>query len=84
MKCIICHGQEIETAEVQEALRVGPDVAYVRVATPVCGTCGERYYSRQTIRFLEQVERDLASGRLKVHAVGRVLECDAVPPAPPN
>ena len=84
MKCIVCHGDQIHTGEVREALRVHQDVAYVRIRTPVCRTCGERYYSRQTMRFLEQMERDLAAGRVKVHTVGRVLECDTDQSATPS
>jgi hypothetical protein len=76
MKCIVCHGDQIEIAEVQEAIRVRKDVAYVGGRTPVCRTCGERYYSRQTVRFLEQIERDIEAGNVHVQEIRRVLECE--------
>ncbi len=74
MTCIICHGEEIEVREIQEEVRIGEDIIYVRIRTPVCQTCGERYYDRRTMRHLEEVEQRLKDGEGEVQEVGRVLK----------
>jgi YgiT-type zinc finger domain-containing protein len=73
MKCLICHGEDIQVAEVKEELRVGNNIVYVPIHTPVCRTCGERYYDRRTIRFLEEVDRQLKEGKANLQEVGKVL-----------
>ena len=74
MKCIICHGEDIQVAEVKEELRVEKDIVYVPLHIPVCRTCGERYYDRRTIRFLEEVDRRLREGKANLQEVGKILE----------
>lgn len=76
MKCIICHGQEIEVQNVREEIRIGNDLVYVTVEVPVCQTCGERYYDRQTMRYVENVERELKAGNGGLREVGRLLAYD--------
>jgi hypothetical protein len=34
---------------------------------------GERYYDRQTIRFLEEVDQKLREGKAELLAVGKVM-----------
>lgn len=74
MKCLICHGEDIQLAEVKEALRVENNIVHVPIHIPVCRTCGERYYDRRTIRFLEDVEQQLKEGNAKLQETGKVLE----------
>lgn len=73
MKCVICHGEDIQLKEVHEELTVGKDVVYVAVKVLVCQSCGERYYDRQAMRFLEEVEQKLKEGKAKLQEVGKVL-----------
>ena len=73
MKCIICRGEDIQVADLKEELTVGNDVVYVPVRVPVCRTCGERYYDRRTVRYLEEVEEKLKSGKASVQEIGKVL-----------
>lgn len=73
MKCLICHGADIQVTEVKEELRVGNNIVHVPVHTPVCRTCGERYYDRRTIRFLEEVDQQLQEGKANLREVGKVL-----------
>jgi len=73
MKCVVCHGETIEVCEVKEPIEVGSDLLYVMVTTPVCQTCGERYYDRKTVKYLEDVEAEVRAGRGKVRQVGKVL-----------
>ena len=73
MKCVICHGDNIQAKDVNEELTVGNDVVYVSVKALVCQTCGERYYDRRTMQFLEEAERNLKEGKAKLQEVGKVL-----------
>jgi YgiT-type zinc finger domain-containing protein len=74
MICVICHGREIEVREAEEELTVGADVVFVPIRVPVCGTCGERYYDRKTMQYLEGVEKALRGGdQRNTREVGRVL-----------
>ena len=54
------------------AARVVSDIVYVPIRIPVCRTCGERYYDRQTIRLLE-VDQKLREGKAEIQAVGKVM-----------
>lgn len=74
MKCIICHGEHISPAEVFEEIPVGSDIVRVPVTVMVCGTCGERYYDRSTMRHLERVREDVAKDRARLQVVGKVLQ----------
>ena len=73
MICVICHGKEIEVQEVREEIEVGQDIVCVPIRVSVCQTCGERYYDRRTMRYLEQVEKKLGEGEGELKQVGRVL-----------
>jgi YgiT-type zinc finger domain-containing protein len=54
MKCIVCHGEDVQVTEAKEEIKVDNDIVYVSIQTPVCRACGERYYDRRTVRFLEE------------------------------
>ncbi len=73
MKCLVCHGVEIVPQTVKEAIPVGEDLVYVSIEIPVCQTCGERYYDRKTMRYLEQVEEELRAGNGQLRQVGKLL-----------
>jgi YgiT-type zinc finger domain-containing protein len=73
MKCIICHGEDIQVTAVREELSIANDIVYVPIHIPVCRACGERYYDRQTIRFLEEAEQKLRAGKAHLQEVGKVL-----------
>ena len=73
MKCIVCYGDDIQVTKVQEEIKVDNDIVYVSIQTPVCRACGERYYDRRMIQFLEEVEEKLKQGRSGLQEVGKVL-----------
>lgn len=73
MKCVICHGNEIKITEVKEELMVKNDIVYVPIKVPVCKNCGERYYDRRTMQFLEKVEKKLNKDKANLKPVGKVL-----------
>jgi len=79
MKCVICHSSNIEDKVVDEAVWAGTDVVMVPCRVLVCNDCGERYYSRQTMRRLENIEAHFRAQTLALEAVGRVLKLAAQP-----
>ncbi|MDY6877495.1 MAG: type II toxin-antitoxin system MqsA family antitoxin [Chloroflexota bacterium] len=79
MKCVICHSSNIEDKVVDEAVWTGADVVLVPYRVLVCNDCGERYYSRQTMRRLEDIESRLRAQTLALETVGRVLKVVAQP-----
>jgi len=73
MKCVICSSQDIEKKYVDEEIRVGNDVVMVNINTLVCGSCGERYYDRQTMKKLEEIKEKLSRKTIKLDVIGSVL-----------
>ena len=73
MKCVICHGQDIQEMKVNEEVRVENDIVFVPAKVSVCQTCGERYYDRKTVRFLEKAREELRKGQRPLEEVGKVL-----------
>lgn len=74
MKCVICHGDNIALKKVEEEFRLGSDVVLVPVEVLVCALCGERYYDRNTMRFLEDIDEKLKRREIPLDIVGRVLK----------
>jgi YgiT-type zinc finger domain-containing protein len=58
-KCPVCGGEVVEK-EVEKLLRGGVNVAVVKVRAEVCLRCGERMYSKETVRRFEQIRSRLA------------------------
>jgi YgiT-type zinc finger domain-containing protein len=73
MKCVICHGDNIEAKSIQEILTIGNDVVYVPLKVLVCNSCGERYYDRRAMHLLETAEKRLKEGKVHLEEVGKVL-----------
>ncbi|HJH30497.1 MAG TPA: YgiT-type zinc finger protein [Methanosarcinaceae archaeon] len=73
MKCIICGSQDIQEKNVDEEIRFGNDIVMVNIDTLICGSCGERYYSRSTLKLLEEFEDKLKHDNLKLDVIGSVL-----------
>ena len=73
MKCVVCSGRDVELKPVSEEIRVGNDIVCVPVEALVCRACGERYYDRRTVRFLEETEERLKAGGEKLEEIGKVL-----------
>jgi len=73
MKCVICSSQDIEKKYVDEEIRVRNDVVMVNINTLVCGSCGERYYDRHTMKTLEEIKEKLCRKTIKLDVIGAVL-----------
>ena len=69
MKCVICHGDRIGLMDVNEEFAMGNDIVYIPIAVPVCKTCGERYYDRRTMQFLEEVEGTLSKTKTELRVM---------------
>jgi YgiT-type zinc finger domain-containing protein len=77
-KCARCASSDLEDTDIEKLVRGGDDVVAVRVRATTCRHCGERYFSSDTVRVLEQARHDLAEGKLgRFRTVGRLL---ALPP----
>ncbi len=74
MKCVICHSSDIEEKTVNEAFWVEQDVVLVPCRVLVCNNCGERYYDRQMMRRLEEIEEHLRVKTLALETVGQVMK----------
>ena len=73
-KCARCGSTDLEDRDIEKLVRVGDDAAALRVRATVCHHCGERYLSKEAIRDLERVRRDLDEGReSRFRALGRFL-----------
>jgi len=73
MKCVICHSDVIESKDVEESVRSGNDIVYVPITTLVCQNCGERYYDRKTMAYLEKVRESLQAKKNELKETGKVL-----------
>ncbi|MDP2681672.1 MAG: YgiT-type zinc finger protein [Deltaproteobacteria bacterium] len=73
MKCVICKNEDIVKKRVEEEIKKGKDVIFVPVETLVCQNCGERYYDRRTIQFLEGIEEKVKKKEVNLETVGKVL-----------
>ncbi len=73
MKCVICKNTDIEEKVVDEAIWLDDDVVLVPCQAQVCNNCGERYYDRYTMQYLEQVENRLRGAGLSLERIGRVM-----------
>ena len=74
MKCVICSSQNISDKTVDEEIKLGNDVVIINITTPVCESCGERYYNKQTMEMLEDIEDKLQKHAVKLDVVGAVLK----------
>jgi len=74
MRCVICGSPYIEDKEVEEEIKVGNDIIIVPIKVKVCMNCGERYYDRETMKMLEDVEDKIEKRQLKFELIGKVLK----------
>jgi len=76
MKCIICLNEDIVLTKVFEEIQIGNDIVRVPVEVLVCKNCGERYYDRKTMRYLEDIEVKIRNKKDYLREVGKILELD--------
>lgn len=74
MKCVICNSSIIEKKQVEEEVRDGDNVVLISIEVLVCRQCGERYYTRQIMKKLEEIEEKIKEKKISLKEVGRVLK----------
>lgn len=77
MRCVICNGANIEMSRVEEEVRIKNNVVLIPIETLVCLSCGERYYDRHTMKFLEEVTAQIKSENAVLEPVGQVMRAAA-------
>ena len=60
-KCPVCNGK-VEEKEVTEIIKGGNNTATLTIDALVCCRCGERFYSLETIKKLEEITAKLKQG----------------------
>ena len=73
MHCIVCHSPAIEKKEINDEIKINSDIIYVPISVPVCSNCGERYYDRKSMQYLEQTKEKLKNHQLSLKEVGKVM-----------
>ena len=73
MKCVICGSQDIKEKKVDEEIKLENDLVIVKINALVCSSCGERYYNRQTMKMLEDIEEKLKNSKVKLKVIGSIL-----------
>jgi len=73
MKCVMCRTGELERTPVEEEVRVGNDVLLTPIEALVRDGCGERYYDRATMKYLERVVEEAVERRDTFRPVGQVF-----------
>lgn len=73
MKCVICHSDNIQMRDVMEEISSGNDIVRVPLHIPVCSQCGERYYDRKTMTFVENIKEKISKDKQNLKEVGHVL-----------
>jgi YgiT-type zinc finger domain-containing protein len=57
-KCPVCGGEHQEK-EVEKILRGGVNTAIIKVKAEICLRCGNRLYSQEAVKLLEDIRRKL-------------------------
>lgn len=73
MYCIICQSPEIKRKRVNEEIHRNSDIIFVPVSVLVCTNCGERYYDRKTMQYLERTRNKLHNQQVQLKEVGKVM-----------
>lgn len=73
MKCVICNSEDIRKKQVDEEIRKDNDVILVPIEALVCHACGERYYDRRTMKYLEEITEKIKSDKAELVEIGQVL-----------
>jgi YgiT-type zinc finger domain-containing protein len=78
MKCVICKSPDVAERKVEEEIRVNNNIVFIPIQVMVCNSCGEKYYSRQVMKQLEDTETKLKKHKLSLKIIGKVLRASAI------
>ena len=74
MHCVICKKGEVQPTTTEAELKIGKDRLLVPVEAEVCAECGEAYYSKETMRKLEQIRESFEQRTISPPSVGSVYQ----------
>ena len=77
MHCVICHSPDIERKQINEAIHRYSDI--IPISIPVCQNCGERYFDRKTMQYLERTKKQLKDKKFKLREIGKVKIFENLP-----
>jgi len=76
--CPLCGGQVVEK-EVEKIVKGGNDVAILRVKAGVCGKCGERIYTKEVHKKIEDIRLELKQKATEMYKlIGRTYAYESV------
>ncbi len=64
--CPLCGGKVVEK-NVEKIVKGGNDVAILRVKAGVCGKCGERFYTKEVHKKIEEIRLELKQRTTKLY-----------------
>lgn len=73
MRCIICHSPQINRKRVNEEIHRNSDIIFIPISVLVCSNCGERYYDRKTMQYLERARNKLQNQKIQLKEVGKIM-----------
>ena len=73
MECLICHSNNIKTITVNEEIVNNNNIINVPITIPVCKDCGERYYDRKTVKYLEDIQQKIKNNKISYKETGKIL-----------
>ena len=74
MKCLICHSTNIQQMNVNEEIENKNNIITIPITIPVCKDCGERYYDRKTVRYLEDITEKIKENKINFKETGKVYK----------
>jgi len=77
MKCVICGG-DVTKKKVKEKIVIGNDVFFVNVVADTCLSCGERYFSDETMEKLAKLKKELSRSRKGAISIGHTYKVPSV------
>ena len=73
MKCVICHGENIISMYLNEEINIDNNIVNIPLNVLTCKDCGERYYDRKTVKYLEEIKLKIKENKINFKETGKVL-----------
>jgi hypothetical protein len=73
MKCVICHSDNIISMSLNEEIMIDNNIYNIPIDVLTCKDCGERYYDRKTVRYLEETKNKIKQKKINFKETGKVL-----------
>lgn len=73
MKCIICHNDNIVNKLLNEEIIINNNIINIPIEVLTCIDCGERYYDRKTVKYLEEIKKKIEENKVSFKETGKIL-----------